>query len=197
MSSASVGHRLAELLAPVVEATGLDLEGVAVSRQGRGSEVRVLVDRDGGVSLDDVATVSQAISTALDMPAADAVLGAGAYVLEVSSPGVDRPLVEVRQWRRAAGRLVRVGLTAGGEITGRIIEASADGVRFAVVGKVPGAAPTEQVFGFEQLGPGRVQVEFNRPAAPAEVSYAEHADHGSHASHATGHDLDLQGEESR
>ncbi|MDQ1493831.1 MAG: ribosome maturation factor RimP [Actinomycetota bacterium] len=162
MSSASAGSQLAALLAPVVEDTGLDLEAVAVTRQGRRSEVRVLVDKDGGVSLDDVALVSHAISSTLDLPVADAILGSAAYVLEVSSPGVERPLSEPRHWRRAVGRLVRVGLTSGDDVTGRIIAADADGVRLAVAGKKPGSTPSERHFGFDEIGPGRVQVEFNR-----------------------------------
>jgi ribosome maturation factor RimP len=161
-SSASAGRHLAALLTRAVEETGLDLEDVAVTRVGHRSEVRVLVDKDGGVNLDDVALVSQAISTVLDQPEADAILGAEPYVLEVSSPGVDRPLVEPRQWRRAAGRLVRVSLTAGGEITGRILTADADGVRLAVQSAKPKGALREQTFSFDELGPGRVQVEFNR-----------------------------------
>jgi ribosome maturation factor RimP len=164
MASASAGRELAALLSRVVEETGLDLEDVAVTRVGHRAEVRVLVDKDGGVSLDDVAVVSQAISTVLDLPAADAILGEQPYVLEVSSPGVDRPLVDPRQWRRAAGRLVRVRLGTGEEITGRIVAVHADGVRFAVVGAKAGAPTREQGFDFDELGPGRVQVEFNRPS---------------------------------
>jgi ribosome maturation factor RimP len=159
---------LAALLSRVVEETGLDLEEVAVTRVGHRAEVRVLVDKDGGVSLDDVALVSQAISTVLDLPAADAILGAEPYVLEVSSPGVERPLVEPRQWRRAAGRLVRVSLTAGGEVTGRILTADADGVRLAISPAKAGGVPREQTFTFDALGPGRVQVEFNRPTGSDE-----------------------------
>jgi hypothetical protein len=75
MASASAGRELAALLLHVVEETGLDLEDVAVTRVGHRAEVRVLVDKDGGVSLDDVAVVSLAISTVLDLPAADAILG--------------------------------------------------------------------------------------------------------------------------
>jgi ribosome maturation factor RimP len=167
MSSASVGRQLAELLVPVVEATGLDLEDVEVTRQGRTNQVRVLVDKDGGVSLDEVAEVSQAVSATLDLPTADAVLGATPYVLEVSSPGIDRPLVHPRQWRRAIGRLVRTQLTGAGEVTGRVISADGDGVRLAVVAAKRPA--TEQTFTFDQLGPGRVQVEFNRPTTAAEA----------------------------
>jgi ribosome maturation factor RimP len=164
MSSASAGRELAALLIRVVEETGLDLEDVAVTRVGHRAEVRVLVDKDGGISLDDVAQVSQAISTVLDLPAADAILGEQPYVLEVSSPGVDRPLADPRQWRRATGRLVRVRLRTGTELTGRIEAVDADGVRLAVVGAKPGAPAREQAFAFDELGPGRVQVEFNRPA---------------------------------
>jgi ribosome maturation factor RimP len=164
MASASAGRELAALLSPVVEETGLDLEDVAVTRVGHRAEVRVLVDRDGGVSLDDVAVVSQAISTMLDLPAADAILGQQPYVLEVSSPGVDRPLVAPRQWRRATGRLVRVRPGAGTELTARIVAVDADGVRLAVAGAKAGAPSVERAFGFDELGPGLVQVEFNRPS---------------------------------
>lgn len=167
-SSASVGHQLTALLTPVVEEIGLDLEDVALVKQAGHqtptAELRVLVDKDGGVNLDDVARVSLAISAALDLPAADVILGATPYVLEVSSPGVDRPLVEPRQWRRAVGRLVRVGLTAGGDVTGRILEVDAHGVRIAVVGSKPGAKAAPRTFRFGEIGPGRVQVEFNHPA---------------------------------
>jgi ribosome maturation factor RimP len=169
MTSASAGRQLAALLSRVVEETGLDLEDVAVTRVGHRAEVRVLVDKDGGVSLDDVAIVSQAISTVLDLPAADAILGEQPYVLEVSSPGVDRPLIDARQWRRAIGRLVRVRLAAGAEITARIVTADADGVRLAVVGAKPGAPAREQAYRHDELGPGRVQVEFNRPSPIDEI----------------------------
>jgi ribosome maturation factor RimP len=179
-SSASVGRQLTALLMPVVEEIGLDLEDVALVKQsgqhdqhGRTAEVRVLVDKDGGVNLDDVARVSLAISAALDLPAAEAILGPTPFVLEVSSPGVDRPLVEPRQWRRAVGRLVRVGLTAGGEVTGRIVEADAHGVRLAVVGSKPGAKAALRAFHFDEIGPGRVQVEFNRPAADTDPALEE------------------------
>jgi len=173
MAGASAGRELAALLLHVVEETGLDLEDVAVTRVGHRAEVRVLVDKDGGVSLDDVAVVSLAISTVLDLPAADAILGEQPYVLEVSSPGVDRPLVDPRQWRRATGRLVRVRLAAGIEITGRIVTVDADGVRLAVVGPKPGAPSREQAYGFDELGPGRVQVEFNRPSPIDDADDAE------------------------
>jgi ribosome maturation factor RimP len=167
MSSASAGRQLAALLADVVDETGLDLEAVVVTGQGRRTEVRVLVDKDGGISLDDVAQVSQVVSAVLDQPAADAILGATPYVLEVSSPGVDRPLTEPRHWRRAIGRLVRV-TAAGEQVTARITDVHDAGVRLAIVGAKPPAGAESRSFGFADLGPGRVQVEFNRERAGEE-----------------------------
>lgn len=140
-------EQLNALLAPVVTAAGYDLEGVEVSAAGRRSVVRVVIDRDGGLDLDAVAEVSRAISEALD--GADA-FGDSSYVLEVTSPGVDRPLTEPRHWRRNVGRLVRTQ-----SLTGRIVEVTDDGVVIAV----NGAAETVS---FTDLGTGHVEIEFSR-----------------------------------
>jgi ribosome maturation factor RimP len=138
---------LRPLVEPVVLASGYDLEDVAVTSAGRRSIVRVVVDRDGGIDLDAVADVSRAISEALD--AADA-FGDAAYTLEVTSPGVDRPLTEPRHWRRNVGRLVEVG----GE-KGRILEATDEGVALEVNG-------TRRDVSHDELGTGKVIVEFSR-----------------------------------
>jgi ribosome maturation factor RimP len=140
--------RLREVAEPVVEAAGYDLEDLSVTQAGRRSVVRVVVDRDGGVDLDAVAAVSRAVSNAFD--AADPT-GEQPYVLEVTSPGVDRPLTEPRHWRRNVGRLVE----AAGGTTGRIRAVGDDGVTLEIDG-------TEQVVGFGELGEGRVVVEFSR-----------------------------------
>ena len=107
--------RLAGLIRPVVTAVGMDLETVRVSVAGRRRLVRVIVDSDTGVSLDDAALVSRDISAALD---ASDLMGEVPYTLEVSSPGVDRPLTEPRHWRRAAGRLVKVKAAGEGSLRG-------------------------------------------------------------------------------
>lgn len=110
---------------PVVAAAGLVIEDVTVSRAGRRSVVRVVVDLDdavGGVDADTLADVSRAVSAALD--AADPV--SGAYTLEVSTPGADRPLTELRHFRRARTRLVRLVLHDGGRLRGRLVGADAD-----------------------------------------------------------------------
>lgn len=119
-SAAAARQRLRDLLAPVVAAHDAELEDVAVSRAGSRSIVRVVVDREGGLDLDAVATVSRAVDTALD---ADEDVVPGAYVLEVSTPGVDRPLTEPRHWRRAVGRLVDVRRHDGSRLRGRVLEA--------------------------------------------------------------------------
>jgi len=96
---------------PVVRALGMDLESVKVSVAGRRRLLRVVVDSDRGVSLDDAALASRELSVKLD---ASDVMGEMPYTLEVSSPGVDRPLTQPRHWQRAVGRLVRVPLAAAG-----------------------------------------------------------------------------------
>lgn len=137
---------------PAVTGIGYDVEDVTVETAGRRRLVRIVVDRDGGIDLDAVADVSRAVSAALD---ADDLLGGTAYTLEVTSPGVDRPLTDPRHWRRAAGRLVRVTLTGGETLTGRVRGADDAAVTLDVDGDVRTLAHTE-------LGPGHVQVEFGR-----------------------------------
>ena len=105
MAKASDRDSLMRLLDPVVTTQGLDLEDVVVTPAGRRRLLRVVVDRDGGLSLDAVAAVSTAVSAALDDSDA---MGGAPYVLEVTSPGIDRPLTEPRHWRRNLTRLVTV-----------------------------------------------------------------------------------------
>jgi ribosome maturation factor RimP len=146
---------LVELLGPVVADSGHDLEDVAVSQAGKRRLVRVVVDADGGVDLDSVAVVSRAVSAALDE--AD-VLGGSPYVLEVTSPGVDRPLTQPRHWRRAAGRLVRFATAEGEQLEGRVLDADEEKVRLDLAGE-------ETTLPLSAVGPGRVQVEFRRDGA--------------------------------
>ena len=153
------GAKLREHLEPVVTALGYDLEELTATRAGSRQVLRLVVDTDGGVTLDDIAEVSQAVSAALDE---DGLTDESPYDLEVSSPGVSRPLTEPRHWRRNLGRLVTV--TAGGaELTGRIVEADDTGVVLELPGKKPGTKGERRAFGHPELGRGRVQVEFNRP----------------------------------
>lgn len=167
MSANDRRARLVQLLEPAVTAAGFDLEAVEVTPAGRRRLLRVVVDSDDGVDLDAVATVSHTVSGVLDDTGA---MGDAPYVLEVSSPGVDRPLTEPRHWRRATGRLVRASLRAGGPdgaaadaaLEGRIVAADDDGVTVDVSGD-------ERRVGYGDLGPGRIQVEFRRdPDTPGD-----------------------------
>jgi ribosome maturation factor RimP len=147
----------------VVAAAGMDLESVRVTAAGRRRLLRVVVDSDRGVSLDDAAAVSRDLSAALDTVA---VMGDFPYTLEVSSPGVDRPLTDQRHWRRAVGRLVRVTVTdsrGARPVSGRICAAGADGVTL----DVEGDPKTRRRFPYAVLGPGAIQVEFGHP--PSEL----------------------------
>jgi ribosome maturation factor RimP len=188
--------RLAGWIGPVVADAGYDLEELVVTPAGRRSVVRVVVDRDAGVTLDDIADVSRAVSDALDSN--DDGMGRTPYVLEVTSPGVDRPLSEPRHWRRNTGRLVTVSVGPTGakeEVTGRITAVTGTGVDLAVEAKgKPGAkkrAPTARHVDWGQLGAGRVQVEFGRAEDHAADNTAadddtahdsahDSADHGAH-----------------
>jgi ribosome maturation factor RimP len=166
------------VLEPVVHAAGADLESVRISSAGRRRLLRVYVDADGGVGLDEIALISRELSARLD---ATGAMGEAPYTLEVSSPGVDRPLTQPRHWRRATGRLVQVPVTAAGnagndgnsahsaltpaagrpaQVEGRVVAAGEHGVTLDVGGE-------QRQFGYAELGPGRVQVEFGRlPAEP-------------------------------
>ncbi|OJF10491.1 ribosome maturation factor RimP [Couchioplanes caeruleus] len=147
--------RVRSVIEPVVVAAGYDLEEVNLSRAGRRHVVRVLVDADGGISLDDVAVVSREISAALDAAEeAGGELLAGEYQLEVGSPGVDRPLTLPRHWRRNVGRLVAVTV-AGRSSTGRVVAADDAGI-------VLDSGGTTSEVAYADLGPGRVQIEFKR-----------------------------------
>ena len=145
--------RIADVIAPVIAAAGMDLESVRVSAAGRRRLLRVVVDSDRGVSLDDAATISRKLSAVLD---AAPVMGDFPYTLEVSSPGVDRPLTDPRHWRRAVGRLVQVTVADAGPVTGRVLAADADGVTLDVAGD-------HRRFGYAALGAGAIQVEFGHP----------------------------------
>ena len=118
MQAAQVADELRARLTPLVERTGYDLEDVVVTPAGKRRLVRLSVDKDGGVTLDECAEVSREVSAALDT--FDELLGSQAYTLEVSSPGVTRPLALPRHWRRNVGRLVRVTRTDGSRVEGRV-----------------------------------------------------------------------------
>jgi ribosome maturation factor RimP len=148
--------RLVDTLRPAVQGAGLDLEDIEVTPAGRRRLVRVVVDKDGGVTLDDIATTTRMVSQRLDEDTD--LMGETAYTLEVTSPGTDRPLTEQRHWRRNLGRLVKVTPHEGEPMTGRITEV---GDTSAVL-DVDGAPRAVE---YADVRKARVEVEFNRKEA--------------------------------
>ncbi|WP_326657551.1 ribosome maturation factor RimP [Streptomyces sp. NBC_00385] len=156
--STTQSERLRGLVEPLVSAEQLDLEEIEVSRAGRRRVLRIIVDSEEGVELDACADLSRAISARLDETDA---MGEDEYVLEVSSPGADRPLTEHRHYVRATGRLARLTLNEGGELVARILAVDEEGLDLEVPG-VKGRKPTSRRIAFDEIARARVELEFNR-----------------------------------
>jgi ribosome maturation factor RimP len=144
----------AELAGPL-SVLELDLEGVEVTPAGKRRILRVSVDKDGGVTLDDVADATREVSRVLDD---SDVMGEQPYTLEVTSRGVDKPLILPRHWRRNTDRLVKVDLTDGSTLTGRIVTCDDVAACLDVDGTVREIA-------YADIAKALVQIEFNRPKA--------------------------------
>jgi ribosome maturation factor RimP len=155
--SAKVPGELAGKLEPIVAeavaGAGFDLDALDVQQAGRRKLVKVVVDADDGVGLDEVAEVSRAVSTVLDQ---QEHLIAGAYTLEVTSPGVDRPLTQPRHWRRAKYRLVRITPHEGATLLGRIGYAGPDAVRVLVDGQI-------RELSYRDVTRAVIEIEFKQP----------------------------------
>ncbi len=132
--SASQISALSSLAEPIIAEHGCVLEQISIRRAGNRRLVRIVVDAgEGELDLDLVASISRGIARRLDETP---VLGESGYVLEVTSPGVDRPLTQDRHWSRAVGRLVRVVRSGDEPAVGRLtsvgprsIVLDVDGVR--------------------------------------------------------------------
>ncbi|RRO16141.1 ribosome maturation factor RimP [Saccharopolyspora rhizosphaerae] len=158
MSSPPRGEITAQLEPVVSEAVaekGFDLEGLDVQQAGRRRLVKVVIDSDNGVGLDDITEVSRSVAKVLD--AHEHVL-AGSYTLEVTSPGVDRPLTKPRHWKRARHRLVKIRLTGGEQLVARVGNADDEGVQVLV------GAELRQV-AYRDVERAVVEVEFQQPPA--------------------------------
>jgi ribosome maturation factor RimP len=149
---------LRDVLEPLVVAAGFELDQLDVRTAGRRQTVRVVVDSDAGVDLDDIATLSRAVSDELER---SEHLLCGSYTLEVTSPGVDRPLTGERHWRRAHLRQVQVRTQDGATFVGRVGTAGPDSVTLLVDGRL-------RELRYTDVAHAGVQVEF-RPAPEAEV----------------------------
>ena len=131
---------------------GLDVEAVELSAAGKRRVLRIAVDTDGGVTLDDVADATREIDRVLED---SDVMGEMPYTLEVTSRGVDRPLTLPRHWRRNEDRLVKIALVDGGEVTGRIVASTEESATLDV------DDATREV-AYADVAKALVQIEFNR-----------------------------------
>lgn len=152
MSTDQTRDRLAEVLTEPLGAVGLDVEAIELTPAGKRRLLRVAVDKDGGVTLDDIAEATKQVSRLLD--ASDA-MGEQPYTLEVTSPGTDRPLTLPRHWRRNAGRLVKVTDRGGQTVTGRIMESDDERAVLDVDG-------SRREMALADVAKAKVQIEFNR-----------------------------------
>ncbi|MEY4322412.1 MAG: hypothetical protein RL410_193 [Actinomycetota bacterium] len=156
-------ERLQQAIEPLVAASNLVLEEIKVRSAGRRQLVQVVVDSDSTVDLDEVASVSRAIDHAIED---HNLLGDIAFTLEVTTPGIDRPLTQPRHWRKNIGRLVEVNARSGEKFVARLVSFE-DGF-IAFEGK--------DRFSIDAIESGIVQIEFNRKSKDSDVDAAEAGD---------------------
>ncbi|MBF6173907.1 ribosome maturation factor RimP [Nocardia blacklockiae] len=164
-------ERVSQLVAGPVERRGFDLEGVAIAAAGQ-ARVTVTVDGDEAIDLDTVAELSSEISDLLDQVGD---FGETPYLLEITTPGIDRPLTAPRHWRRARGRKVRVTMRPGvpgpeGEnrFDARVGASTDTEVALVLGGK---RKPHRVTVPLADIAQAVVQVEFSPPGA-AELELA-------------------------
>lgn len=163
-------ERVSQLVAGLVERRGFDLEGVEISTAGKHvdalARVQVIVDSDAASDLDSIAQLSTDLSEVLD---AAGDFGETRYLLEVTSPGIDRPLTADRHWRRAQGRKVRIELRSGAaspdpkasdKFEARVGLLTDDAVALVLGGK---NKPHRVTVALADIAEAVVQVEFNPP----------------------------------
>jgi ribosome maturation factor RimP len=118
-------EQVAAVITPAIESLGFYVEDISITSAGRRSMLTVIVDGDTHLSLDQVTVATKAISEIVEnLP----TLGNNPFTLEVTSPGLDRPLTKPRHWRKNKDRLIKIVLNDGKEITGRIKDSTDDQV---------------------------------------------------------------------
>lgn len=164
-----------ELLDGEFARAGYEIEDVIVDAAARPPRITVVADGDAGLDLDTIAELSRAASALLD----DADARSAPYVLEVTSPGVDRPLTAEKHYRRARGRKVELTLADGTRLTGRLGEIR-DGVLRLVVrdGRRPNFSVRE--LPLDGISKAVVQVEFS-PPNPRELELVGRSGKGASA----------------
>ena len=148
--------QISELVTPAVSDLGFYLEDVHIATPGSHRIVTCIVDGDASLNLDQVTSVSRVISELLDEAA---FMGETPFTLEVTSPGVDRPLTQPRHFAKNVDRLLKIIKLDGSEITGRILSNTDNDVTLTVVVK---KETTEQTISLTEIKRAVVEIEFNR-----------------------------------
>lgn len=148
--------QISGLVTPAVSDLGFYLEDVHIATPGNHRIVTCIVDGDASLNLDQVTSVSRVISELLDEAA---FMGETPFTLEVTSPGVDRPLTQPRHFAKNVDRLLKIIKLDGSEITGRILSNTDNDVTLTVVVK---KETTEQTISLAEIKRAVVEIEFNR-----------------------------------
>ena len=136
------------VITPAIESLGFYIEDITITSAGKRSMLTVIVDGDTHLSLDQVTVATKAISEIVEnLP----TLGNNPFTLEVTSPGLDRPLTKPRHWRKNLDRLIKIVLTDGKEIKGRIKGSTETSVTV-----------NEQVINFADIKRATLEVEFKK-----------------------------------
>jgi ribosome maturation factor RimP len=139
---------ISAVITPALSNLGFYLEDITITSAGRRSMITVIVDGDTHLSLDQVTVATKAIGEIVENIQS---LGESAFTLEVTSPGLDRPLTKPRHWRKNIDRLVKIILLDGKEIKGRVKDVSEITVTV-----------DEQVIKFSEIKRATLEIEFKQ-----------------------------------
>jgi ribosome maturation factor RimP len=141
-------EQVAAAITPIIESLGFYVEDIAITSAGKRSMLTVIVDGDTHLSLDQVTVATKAISEIVEnLP----TLGNNPFTLEVTSPGLDRPLTKPRHWQKNKDRLIKIILNDGKEILGRIKDSTQSAVTV-----------DEQVINFADMKRATLEIEFKQ-----------------------------------
>jgi ribosome maturation factor RimP len=141
-------EQVAAAITPAIESLGFYVEDIAITSAGKRSMLTVIVDGDTHLSLDQVTVATKAISEIVEnLP----TLGNNPFTLEVTSPGLDRPLTKPRHWQKNKDRLIKIILNNGKEITGRIKDSTQSAVTV-----------DEQIINFADMKRATLEIEFKQ-----------------------------------
>ena len=136
------------VITPAIESLGFYIEDITITSAGKRSMLTVIIDGDTHLSLDQVTVATKAISEIVENLQ---TLGNNPFTLEVTSPGLDRPLTKPRHWRKNQDRLIKIVLTDGKEVKGRIKESDETSVTV-----------DDQTINFADIKRATLEVEFKK-----------------------------------